>query len=74
MRKVVLPESSQQEMYRIVAAQYDEAVTNQQHNVMLLAYGQTGTGKTHTMLGPRESLKSDTEHPDWGIFPRFINW
>ena len=31
---------------------------------------QTGTGKTHTMLGTKESHKSDVEHADWGIFPR----
>jgi hypothetical protein len=73
MRAVVLPESSQKEMYRQVAAHYDEAMSMQLTNVMMLAYGQTGTGKTHTMLGTKESLRSDVEHDDWGIFPRFLH-
>lgn len=32
-----------------------------------------GTGKIHTLLGTKESLHSDDENPDWGIFPR-INY
>jgi hypothetical protein len=50
-----------------------DAWTNQAHNCMVFAYGQTGTGKTHTMFGTPESLKSDEPHTDWGIFPRVVS-
>ncbi len=45
------------------------------HNVIYFAYGQTGAGKTHTMLGTDESLWApldggDAVDPGWGIFPR----
>ena len=44
------------------------------HNVIYFAYGQTGAGKTHTMLGTDESIAAPREHfdPDWGIFPRAV--
>ena len=38
------------------------------YNATLLAYGQTGTGKTYTMEGFRYS----GQHPDRGIVPRAI--
>ena len=45
------------------------------HNVIYFAYGQTGAGKTHTMLGTDESLWAPLDggnavDPGWGIFPR----
>ena len=73
MRKMIVPPASQLDMYRDVAAHYDEAITMQLTDVMMLAYGQTGTGKTHTMLGPAASLSSDEAHDDWGIFPRLTH-
>ena len=39
-------------------------------SVLFFAYGQTGTGKTRTMLGTEPSLASATPHEDWGVFPR----
>jgi hypothetical protein len=73
MREVILPDATQADAYRTCAAHYDEAVTMQLTDCMMLAYGQTGTGKTHSMLGTKESLKSDVEHEDWGIFPRLTH-
>lgn len=45
------------------------------HNVIYFAYGQTGAGKTHTMLGTDESLWAPLDggvavDSGWGIFPR----
>lgn len=43
-----------------------------ERNAMLFAYGQTGCGKTHTMLGPGESFqeKQSSNNSEWGIIPR----
>ena len=40
-------------------------------SVILFAYGQTGTGKTHTLMGPEASWDT-VHHPDWGLFPRVV--
>ena len=40
---------------------------------MIFAYGQTGTGKTHTMFGVAESLASESEDPGWGLLPRAVH-
>jgi len=44
-----------------------------ERNVMIFAYGQTGTGKTHTMFGVQDSLTETTENPGWGLFPRAVH-
>ena len=41
------------------------------HNCLFFAYGQTGTGKTHTILGP-EHTWADMHHKERGIMPRII--
>jgi hypothetical protein len=33
---------------------------------------QTGTGKTHTIMGPEQSWNT-VRHPQWGIFPRVVD-
>lgn len=40
-------------------------------NCLLIAYGQTGTGKTHTIFGPKDSL-SGGDITMWGVFPRGV--
>lgn len=67
---VLAPEASQEETFKAVMYDPVDAWIMNNTNVMLFAYGQTGTGKTHTMFGPRESLSSEKAHPDWGLFPR----
>ena len=63
MRKVILPEATQKEMYDACAAHYDEAITMQLTDCMMLAYGQTGTGKTHTICSAQRNPSSLT----WSI-------
>lgn len=44
------PESEQHEVYKAVVAPLIEEVLSG-YNCTVFAYGQTGTGKTHTMVG-----------------------
>jgi hypothetical protein len=69
-KQVLGPECTQQEVADATAPDLVEAFTQENYNVLFFAYGQTGTGKTHTMFGTDASLKSSTFHDDWGIFPR----
>lgn len=39
---------------------------------MLLAYGQTGTGKTHTIFGKKEAQIDKEQEQEWGIFPKVV--
>jgi hypothetical protein len=71
--KVILPEETQQEMYDCMMPPLVDAWINTCTNIMVLAYGQTCTGKTHTMLGPQDSLKAHDFHPEWGILPRVVH-
>lgn len=38
----------------------------------MFAYGQTGCGKTHTMMGPTSSLESKGDEDERGIIPKAI--
>ncbi len=80
---VFSPESKQEEVYDKITGNnaVDGGTSNNDaslidsflrghHNVLFFAYGQTATGKTHTIFGSEESLQSSTFHNDWGIFPR----
>lgn len=40
------------------------------YNATVLAYGQTGTGKTHTMSGAGFDAKGDKNEDIQGIIPR----
>jgi len=58
--KVIGPEKSQQETYDGLMPDMVDAFLDG-YNAMYFAYGQTGTGKTHTMFGEAASLKHFTE-------------
>merc|ERR1719181_1262588 len=49
--EVLSPEASQQKVFDTIMPDLFDAWSIQCKNVMLFAYGQTGTGKTHTMFG-----------------------
>lgn len=70
---VLTPEITQEEAYDAMLPSLVNAWFNEYNNLMVLAYGQTGTGKTHTMFGPKESLASESVHPDWGVLPRVVH-
>ncbi|KAL9898288.1 kinesin-like protein Klp61F [Glossina fuscipes fuscipes] len=67
------PESKQLEVYlSTVAPLIDEVLAG--YNCTVFAYGQTGTGKTHTMVGEKSAeLKSAwNDDSDIGIIPRAL--
>ncbi|XP_059227012.1 kinesin-like protein Klp61F [Stomoxys calcitrans] len=67
------PESKQVDVYASVVGPLIEEVLSG-YNCTVFAYGQTGTGKTHTMVGNQSAeLKSSWEDDsDIGIIPRAL--
>eukprot|EP00053_Salpingoeca_punica_P009452 m.84665 g.84665 ORF g.84665 m.84665 type:complete len:962 (+) comp15031_c0_seq2:203-3088(+) len=59
------PDSTQDEVYNYAAKPIVEDVLKG-YNGTIFAYGQTSSGKTHTMEGP------DIDGPDRGIIPRIV--
>uniref|UniRef100_A0AAG5D6J0 Kinesin motor domain-containing protein n=1 Tax=Anopheles atroparvus TaxID=41427 RepID=A0AAG5D6J0_ANOAO len=68
------PNSKQNEVYQAVVAPYIEEVLSG-FNCTVFAYGQTGTGKTFTMVGEEEPELSAGWEDDTqtGIIPRAVN-
>ncbi len=74
----VFPEvASQADVYQFIKPNVELIIGG--YNTTVLAYGQTGTGKTYTMLGgaserlARDVSLLDASVPsDWGIIPRLI--
>ncbi|XP_017127572.1 kinesin-like protein Klp61F [Drosophila elegans] len=68
------PESKQCDVYSVVVSPLIEEVLSG-YNCTVFAYGQTGTGKTHTMVGNETAeLKSSWEDDsDIGIIPRALS-
>lgn len=72
--KVFAPEASQTDVYNEFEPLVNEFTSIPGRNVCLLAYGQTGTGKTHTIFGAKEESLEGIEHlSEWGIFPKVVN-
>ena len=63
--RVFGPVSTQEELYLYSAKPVVEDVLKG-YNGTIFAYGQTASGKTHTMEGP------DIDGPDRGIIPRIV--
>lgn len=63
--RVFGPDSIQEELYNYAAKPVVEDVLKG-YNGTIFAYGQTSSGKTHTMEGP------DIDGPDRGIIPRIV--
>lgn len=81
--KVVAPDQRQEDVFDIFES--DVASVLDGANVTIFAYGQTGTGKTHTMVGQRGAgkfSKSRSAHAfarqenshNWGMIPRSLQY
>jgi hypothetical protein len=71
-KQVMGPETTQDGVFETAAPELLDGFLAGDNSALLFAYGQTGTGKTHTMFGPAESLSSPAAHPDWGLLPRIV--
>lgn len=63
-------EATQEEVYEGVCPELEEAALKG-FNVSLLAYGQTSSGKTHTMTGSTKAA-SDGGNAERGVIPRLF--
>ncbi|XP_072933102.1 uncharacterized protein Klp61F [Epargyreus clarus] len=67
------PTAKQVEVYQEVVSPLIEEVLNG-YNCTVFAYGQTGTGKTHTMVGESSSSETTWQNdPLAGIIPRALS-
>lgn len=66
------PKSKQADVYQVVVAPLiNEVVAG--YNCTVFAYGQTGTGKTHTMIGD-ETPRSSSSYEDVSLVSVFFFW
>ena len=71
---ILPPDTTQEQMYEKVAKKTINDFT-EGYNGTIFAYGQSGSGKTYSMLGPDsvfETLASSSENELYGITPRAI--
>ena len=68
-RAILGPEATQEEVYVQSTRDLVHDFVNNGYNGLVFAYGQTGTGKTHSIFG-HESSWQDVHHDQAGIFPR----
>ncbi|EDV22771.1 uncharacterized protein TRIADDRAFT_3491, partial [Trichoplax adhaerens] len=71
--RIFTPETNQLNIYKSMVIPMIEEVL-EGYNCTLFAYGQTGTGKTHTMIGQRDdqAFLSWEDDPKAGIIPRAL--
>jgi hypothetical protein len=76
MDKIFEESSTQEEVFeRVGRTQVDKALSG--FHGSIFAYGQTGTGKTYTMLGPdggRGDLSNPETSRDVGLIPRVLHY
>jgi hypothetical protein len=70
-KEILGTEATQASVYDAAASNLVKSFANDGFNVLLFAYGQTGTGKTHTIFG-HESSWQDVAHEQAGLFPRAV--
>ena len=71
---ILIPDCTQEQMYEKVAKKTIIDFT-EGYNGTIFAYGQSGSGKTYSMLGPDsvfETLASSAENELYGITPRAV--
>mmetsp|Transcript_76160 Transcript_76160/g.205436 ORF Transcript_76160/g.205436 Transcript_76160/m.205436 type:complete len:458 (-) Transcript_76160:42-1415(-) len=70
-RDILGTDANQESVYKSSASELVRSFVQDGYNALLFAYGQTGTGKTHTIFGHTSSW-DDVNHEQAGIFPRAV--
>ena len=70
-KEILGTDATQASVYDAAAGSLVKSFANDGFNVLLFAYGQTGTGKTHTIFG-HETSWQDIAHEQAGLFPRAV--
>ncbi|KAF0682587.1 Aste57867_25294 [Aphanomyces stellatus] len=76
--RIFSPDATQADLYASVQPLVADVIDG--YNATIFAYGQTGTGKTHTILGMDEAERATRGStpdvtlfaPSWGIIPRAL--
>eukprot|EP01129_Flabellula_baltica_P017395 TRINITY_DN9627_c0_g1_i2.p1 TRINITY_DN9627_c0_g1~~TRINITY_DN9627_c0_g1_i2.p1 ORF type:complete len:389 (+),score=62.55 TRINITY_DN9627_c0_g1_i2:44-1210(+) len=68
--RVFLKSSSQEEIYNYRVGMTLADSLEKNYNMCYMAYGNTGSGKTHSLFGPKYYMRNPETA---GIFPRFVN-
>ena len=55
--RILSEDTSQEQVFHTISQAVDDAFLG--YNATVLAYGQTGTGKTHTMMGTHDIKSAD---------------
>ena len=72
MDRVFSEDVTQEEIFREIGEPIIQSFLSG-YNCTIFCYGQTGAGKTHTMMGPLDQLY-ETNSPQHGLIPRIINY
>ena len=64
-------QSSQMDIYRMIGAEAVQT-TFEGYNCCIFAYGQTGAGKTYSVLGSLPDLTADPYCESRGVLPRLL--
>ena len=75
MSGVIPPDGSQEQVFgkAVLNDGMLYSFLNDSVNVMLLVYGQAGSGKQYTLIGEEDGLKSDSPVSGWGMLPRLVH-
>ena len=72
MDKVFSEDVTQEEIFQEIGEPIIQSFIGG-YNCTIFCYGQTGAGKTHTMMGPLDQL-FEVSSPSHGLIPRIINY
>ena len=70
--KIFSDETNQQTIFREIGLPLVKKFLSG-YNSTIFAYGQTGTGKTHTIIGPLDCLFDDS-NDNFGLIPNILNY
>ncbi|CAM9493011.1 unnamed protein product, partial [Discosporangium mesarthrocarpum] len=68
--RVFDPTSTQEDVFSALIPSLKTVLEG--YNACVLAYGQTGAGKTYTLLGPGGGTGLPDDHAKWGVVPRAV--